>query len=197
VKHIRAILLSAAAVVSAHAGVVNGGFETGDFTGWTVGATGAVDTTAPHTGLYAALFNGPSDSITQTIATNPGDTYSISFWLADQGPGIPPNSSFEVDWDHGTVFTLTSTADMAYTERVIHNLTASGPTTDITFMFGQVPVDTGLCSGFQPGVWAFDDVAVYQGNGDPPDAAPEPASIGLAVLAAGGLIALNFRRKRA
>ena len=191
-----ALIAATAAAGTLFGGVVNGDFETGDFTGWVNTGTGVVNSTFPHTGLYAALFNGTSDVLSQDVATNPGDTYSLSFWLMNQGPlGLPPNSTFEVDWDHGTVFTLSSNADMVYTEYVIHNLTASAATTNVSFMFGQIPVDTGLCSGFQPGTWAFDDVTLYQGNGDPPDAAPEPASLGLAVAAAAGLLALNLRKK--
>src|SRR5215467_16019043 len=83
--------------------VVNGGFETGDFTGWIVsgdvspclfvGAYGGAGTDGfcnptvaivPHGGSFAAyLGNNDADAyIAQTIDTsNNSGTYTVSFWL--------------------------------------------------------------------------------------------------------------------
>jgi hypothetical protein len=64
-------------------GIVNGGFETGDFTGWTRAGSTAISTTA-HSGTYSAMvgssspFNGDS-SIAQTF-TVPSGSGSLSFW---------------------------------------------------------------------------------------------------------------------
>jgi hypothetical protein len=66
--------------------LVNGGFETGDFTGWTQSGdpNAAVSSFAPvHSGRFAAAF-GPNDRysfISQTVPTTPGQTYQLSFWL--------------------------------------------------------------------------------------------------------------------
>ncbi|MDB6000500.1 MAG: hypothetical protein JWP52_2199 [Rhizobacter sp.] len=81
--------------------VSNGGFETGDFTGWTT--TDApfptsmynVDTAGPHNGDYSAFFGGTgpdSDSISQAIATTAGASYLVSFYLAN--PAGTPDGSF-------------------------------------------------------------------------------------------------------
>jgi PEP-CTERM motif-containing protein len=78
--------------------VLNGGFELGPVgspapADWTYlnsfGATfgGVVSTNGPHTGTND-YFDGAVqayDGITQGIATTPGDIYSISFWLNDNG----------------------------------------------------------------------------------------------------------------
>jgi len=70
-------------VNSATGGVVNGGFETGNFTGWTRSGATSVSTT-PHTGSFSAQvgstspFNGDS-TIAQTF-TAPTPTGPLTFW---------------------------------------------------------------------------------------------------------------------
>jgi hypothetical protein len=73
--------------------ITNGGFETGDFTGWSTSTTGQFATASvtgmsggisPHSGSYQAVFNVPSAAATatQTITTTPSTSYSIDFFLA-------------------------------------------------------------------------------------------------------------------
>ncbi|HVM47815.1 MAG TPA: immunoglobulin domain-containing protein [Candidatus Acidoferrum sp.] len=73
--------------------VQNGGFETGDFTGWTnmgdfKGVS--VSSSAPyvHSGHFGAQM-GPYDYsyLSQSIPTVPGATYEVSFWLIPDGYG--------------------------------------------------------------------------------------------------------------
>jgi len=79
--------------------VSNGGFETGDFSGWTTtdaasGSMYGVDTAGPHAGSYSAFFGGSgpaSDTISQTIATSPGGSYLVSFSF-DKGAGTQEGS---------------------------------------------------------------------------------------------------------
>ena len=64
--------------------ITNPGFETGDFTGWTkVGLADVIGTNsgiAPHSGNFQArLFTG---TLTQSVATTPGASYTINFFLA-------------------------------------------------------------------------------------------------------------------
>ncbi len=74
--------------------VQNGGFETGDISGWNLsGNTNStavtIDTTAVHSGNYGAQF-GPSGSLgflSQTVPTVPGATYVISAWLNSPANG--------------------------------------------------------------------------------------------------------------
>jgi hypothetical protein len=69
--------------------VVNCGFETADFTGWTItpanpGSLFGVNGN-PHTGDNAAFFGAITppfaDSISQSIPTIPEQTYNVAFWL--------------------------------------------------------------------------------------------------------------------
>jgi hypothetical protein len=66
--------------------VNNGGFETGDFTGWTTDAAG-ISTISPfsNTGNFAGSFSAiqTANSLTQNIATTAGATYDLSFFLTE------------------------------------------------------------------------------------------------------------------
>ena len=89
--------------------VINGGFETGDFTGWALSGDTtfcgvsrvtpelAHDTTV-QSGQYGAYF-GTAHSLTylsQTLSTTPGQAYNLSFWLADYD-GTP--NEFTASWN--------------------------------------------------------------------------------------------------
>src|SRR5262249_33689661 len=77
--------------------ITNGGFETGDFTGWAhVG--GDVDGTNPHSGNFAAIFfpQQVTARLQQSVATTPGSSYSINFFLAHTGTSL--FNSFAVSW---------------------------------------------------------------------------------------------------
>ena len=74
--------------------VGNGSFATGDFSHWTVtpassGSNISVGNwpIAPLSGFnYEALFGANQfipDSISQTLATVPGDTYTLSYWVSN------------------------------------------------------------------------------------------------------------------
>src|SRR6202012_4923075 len=81
--------------------VSNGGFETGDFSGWMDDGSGSVvnDTTYVHSGTYGAEFGavGALGYIQQTLNTTPGTSYLLSFWL-DSPDGETPNE-FQVSWN--------------------------------------------------------------------------------------------------
>jgi len=96
--------------------VVNGGFETGDFTGWTLmGDTitngqlcNAVATDAEipgvvHSGYFGAFLgqSGYAATLSQTLVTTPGQLYLVSFWLDNLASGNV--QTFSASWD-GTNF---------------------------------------------------------------------------------------------
>ena len=68
--------------------VQNGGFETGDLTGWTnTGDTSftGVGSDNPHSGTFE-LYAGPTSSdgfVDQVLPTVAGQAYDVSFWLAN------------------------------------------------------------------------------------------------------------------
>ena len=84
----------AASVVQAQNLVVNPGFETGDFTGWTVsGPNSSVEPRVGHTGIYAASFGAISpdvDNLSQFLATKIGQQYIVSFFAQTPVFNIQP-----------------------------------------------------------------------------------------------------------
>lgn len=75
--------------------IVNGGFETGSFSGWSVtGETGYADVTRlshgyfqPDSGTYYAMLGsmGAESDLSQNIATSVGSDYAFAFDLASDG----------------------------------------------------------------------------------------------------------------
>ncbi|HEV2694633.1 MAG TPA: immunoglobulin domain-containing protein, partial [Verrucomicrobiae bacterium] len=98
--------------------VQNGGFETGDNTGWpftgTSGDDGIANSTAvagmsPHTGSYYWVFGevGALASISQNVPTVPGQLYLLSLWVDSvanpfSGHKTTPNE-FQILWNGSTV----------------------------------------------------------------------------------------------
>ena len=117
--------------VAARAGlVVNGGFETGDFTGWTTGGNfswcdvdGGSDFT--HSGNFGACL-GPMGSLGylfQTLATTPGAAYRISLWL--NNPTADPRNEFVVSWNGNTLMDWSNAPAFPWTN-IQFNVTAPG-----------------------------------------------------------------------
>src|SRR2546425_7961253 len=85
--------------------ITNGGFEAGDFTGWTlsgnVSGSTLVAPIAAHTGNFGALLGaiGSLNFLSQTLTTVPGTAYEVTFWQLFDG-GLP--NEFSVSWA-GTV----------------------------------------------------------------------------------------------
>ena len=84
-------------------GITNGGFETGNLSGWTAsGAATGVTTSGPHSGTYAAMLGSTSptngdSSIAQTF-TAPTGTGQLSFWY-----NITCPDTITYDWATATL----------------------------------------------------------------------------------------------
>lgn len=143
----------------------NPGFETGDFTDWTLtgntdfaGVSSSFDGFSPLAGTYFA-FLGPVGSdgfISQTVATTPGTDYTISWYLGSDG-SIP--NDFSVTFDGIQVF---SAANLASTAGQYIHYSVSAPTADAF---------TTVTFGFRndPGYLALDNTSV--------STVPEPSGI--------------------
>jgi hypothetical protein len=180
------LLLVATGPAQAQELVVNGGFETGNFQGWTqggnTGATGvgtADDGVLVHSGQFAA-FLGPVDShgtLSQVVPTVAGTTYTLAYWLANDG-GTPSFFSAALN---GTMIagSVLNNPDAFNYREYSFDFTAAGPTT-LQFEFQQIPA-----------FFYLDDVSVA-----PVSPVPEPASLTLFGLGLVPLAGYAWRRRQ-
>ncbi len=120
--------------------VMNGSFETGDFTGWTLTGDNsytAVDNGSvfpPHSGQYEAILGNAASLgyLSQTLVTAPGTSYVLSFWL-NNSYGDPGNV-FMVSWNGTTLLALTNPVASGWTNYQFV-VAAAGTSTVIQFGF--------------------------------------------------------------
>ena len=159
--------------------ITNPGFETGDFTGWThVGGlvSGTASGIAPHSGNFQAIFSADGLALTQSVATIPGASYTINFFLALASN--QSNNSFSVSWGGVPILSLTNQSPFGYTEYSFTE-TASTASSALVFSYNVV---------IPFSVWFLDDVSVTPPG--VPDGGSTVSLLGFALL---GLVAL--RRK--
>lgn len=173
------LLLLGSASAGAQELVTNGGFETGNFSGWAQsGCTGfdGVDSFSPHAGTYGAFF-GAVDApctISQSVATVSGAQYTFSFWLGNQVPGV---NSVAVSWGGSSVFSAANVGEQPYTQQSF-TVTAASSATQISFALSN-----------RDNFFDLDDISVL-----PVRTVPEPGSLGL--IAAGMIAMAAFARPR-
>lgn len=147
--------------------VANCGFETGDFTGWTIsgnttnpgGNYYGVDGFDAQSGNYGAymsqdlLGTGSTVNLSQTLSTVAGQQYQISFWLdQDTPPTTGYTHSFTAMFGSTTMLSLTPT---------VSSPGPNGVWTEYTFTETATAASTLLEFLFEndDSYWSFDDVS--------------------------------------
>jgi hypothetical protein len=179
--------------------VTNCGFETGNFTGWTLsgndtpfelgnlyGVEGVdpLDGISPHSGSYQAYFadlDANATTLSQTFATVVGGMYTVSWYLAqDTAPGtsfcgpVLCSNEFSASFGAATLVNLEAVPVQGYTE-YSYTVTASSASSVLDLTLGN-----------DLGEFLLDDVSVV--------ATPEPAAYGLLATA---IAMVGFSRRRA
>jgi hypothetical protein len=173
--------LEAASLCDAVAGnlVQNCGFETGDFTGWTLtgntgftGVTGNFGGVDPNSGNFQAFWGavGSDTLASQTMATVAGANYDFFFYLFNFGG---TESDFTASWDSTPLLSFVDSGAQPYTLYEF-NVVGTGSDT-IGFNFRQ-----------DPSYWLADDIVVA--------VVPEPGTIGLMLAGLGAALAARRRR---
>lgn len=131
--------------------VQNGGFETGDFTGWTESGTAQavagmlVTTNADyvHSGQYGASLGSPDSMgyLSQSLPTSPGQLYLLSLWLASPDGRVP--NEFLVSWDGNTLYDQTNLPAFGWTN-MLFLVTATGAGDMLEFGCQDQPSFLGL-----------------------------------------------------
>jgi hypothetical protein len=174
--------------------VANCGFETGDFTGWTLSGAYAmtqgnlfgVDSYDAYSGNYGAYFGNTAATpgtysaannlvMSQNITLEEGRQYTLSFYLAQSTPIFTGYTNFfGVSFDGATL--LAETGAAATNGFVEYTYTVTGANGANALAFSAQNDD---------GDWSLDDIDLTQ--------IPEPSSVG---LVAAGLLGLGLVGRR-
>jgi len=184
------LLCMAMLAVAAQATTVfNGGFETGDLTGWTLTNSSVFDavcqagspigaaTCIVNSGDFAMSLGhaGGVTTLSQSLTTTPGAIYTLDFYLANDNATGAGTETFEVMWDGSSVYSLSSPQlSFPYT-LVSLNVMATSNSTTLSFLAQQ-----------DPSQWFLDDVSVQ--------AVPETTAMHM--VAFGLITAVLARRSR-
>jgi PEP-CTERM motif len=175
-----ALMIAAAPAVAATNLIVNPGFETGDFTGWTIG--GNSDPTAfgvlclggalvaeGNCSAYSSAIGAPV-TFSQTFATIVGQSYEVDYWALFDGAS---GSQFGATFGGTSLSNLNNPSGTLNFTR--NNLVATSALTTLTFSLRD-----------DPGFMFLDAVSVT--------AVPEPETFAMLGV---GLVALGLWRRRA
>ena len=144
--------------------VQNGGFETGDFTDWTLVGNGTVSTrfgsdiynavessssypSVVHSGSYGAFLGDTQlATLSQDLETVPGENYLLSLWLDNSTSGSA--QKFQVNWNENGVYGITNPAAFSWT--------------NLQFVITAASSSTVLQFGAEndPGYFGMDDISV-------------------------------------
>ena len=132
--------------------ILNGGFETGDFTSWTQSGNTAYSSVVSgnsffvHTSTYGARM-GPSGTLgylAQTVPTYAGQSYLLSLWFDSPNiTGTLTPNEFSIAWNGSTIFDQTNIGKIGWTN-LEFIVTATGPNTVLQLGFRDDPYYLGL-----------------------------------------------------
>jgi len=131
--------------------VQNGGFETGSISFWTPSEnTADIDVTIGqyvHSGTYGGQIGpiGPLGFLSQTLATVPGQTYLLSFWLENFAS---TNNELSVAWNGSILYDQTNLLAFGWSNYVFA-VTATNTSMVLQFGFRN-----------DPDWFGFDDISV-------------------------------------
>ena len=138
--------------------ISNGGFETGDFTNWTIESDRGLSAvkTDPHTGSFAATLTTPNDGYLVQVVSTPATNCSLSFYLKGYQPR-PSSAYFRVAFDQsdyrGDIVDSTQLSSAGNTYQMFTgSFVGYGRSARLVF-----PFKWGDSSG---NYWALDDVVV-------------------------------------
>lgn len=181
--------------------VANCGFETGDFTSWTLsgndvpmelGSLYGVEGTDPLDGIppnsgsdqaYFADLDANATTLSETLPTIPGMSYQISWYLAQDSAVVAPFSNeFSASFGGTTLTSLTGVPVQGYTQ---YSFFATAPTASTVLSF---------TVGNDLGEFLLDDVVVTTTT-IVTVAGPEPGTL-LLLLSAASLSGILAARRR-
>jgi hypothetical protein len=124
---------------------INGGFETGDFTGWTLNGdaspydyvdNGSTTSITPHSGTYFAALgeSGFLAYLSQDLPTVAGQRYLLSLWLRNSLAGSVSNpNEFSVSWNGSTLYDKTNLPLITTWTNLLFTVAATSTTTTLQF----------------------------------------------------------------